>query len=330
MTVGIRGGMRGWLLVALTVLLSTAARGQSGGSALADELFIQAKSLMESEQFQEACDKFEESQRLDPAVGTLLNLAHCHEKVGRFASAWTEYSEVVTVAARQGRPDRVTFAEERLKEIEGHLSKLTIVLPKSSDVEGLSINLNGVKLGRAALGVPLPVDPGLAKIETDAPGRLPQTATISIEQGPSSQTFRVPTLRTIPVKKPGTTPEEHADLLLRKKLRTAGLVTGGIGALGLAAGTVFGVVALSKNERSFLEGCDGNICDPRGEKLRNQARGFGNASTASFVTGGALLAAGTTLFLLGREERKEHTEKPPEVSLSAGPGLAFLKWSRAF
>ena len=47
---------------------------------------------MKAARFGEACPKLLESQRLDPAPGTALNLGDCYEKNGQTASAWVTYT----------------------------------------------------------------------------------------------------------------------------------------------------------------------------------------------------------------------------------------------
>src|SRR5262245_61366650 len=153
------------------------AQAQSTDRALAEQLFREGQSLVEAKRFAEACPKFAESQRLDPGTGTLLNLAACHQSQGKLASAWTEYSTVITLATRDNRPDRVSFAEERLKEIEPKLSRLTLELSPAADTPGLVIKLDGAVVGRPALGVAVPVDPGTHNVEANATGKQAWQAT---------------------------------------------------------------------------------------------------------------------------------------------------------
>ncbi len=47
----------------------------------AELLFQEGQQLIKDGKHAAACPKFEQSQKLDPAIGTLLNLAHCYELV---------------------------------------------------------------------------------------------------------------------------------------------------------------------------------------------------------------------------------------------------------
>ena len=72
-------------LLALVTLARPAVAQSTSDKAAAQAQFDEARKLLKMGDTAAACDKLAESQRLEPAVGTLLNLATCYEKLGRTA-----------------------------------------------------------------------------------------------------------------------------------------------------------------------------------------------------------------------------------------------------
>jgi hypothetical protein len=301
---------------------------QSTDRALAEQLFREGQSLVEAKRYAEACPKFAESQRLDPGTGTLLNLASCHQSQGKLASAWTEYSTVVTLAQRDNRPDRVAYAEERLKEIEPKLSRLTLELSQGGDVAGLVIKLDGAVVGRAALGVAVPVDPGTHNVETAAPGKTPWQTTVEISDGPSTKSVVIPALVDAPEAAgagavSGAPPDAGAEDP-GKTQRLIAYTLGGAGVIGLGIGTAFGLSAISKNKESKSEGCEANQCTPAAAAIREDAQSAGNASTIAFIAGGALLAAGVVVYFTAPSAP---SERAVAARVVLGPGSVAVRGS---
>jgi tetratricopeptide (TPR) repeat protein len=88
---------------------------RSDDQAAAEQLFVQGRALMEQGKLDEACRALEASHTLDPAPGTLLNLALCNEKQGKVATAWALYREVENLARREGQAKREATARERAR-----------------------------------------------------------------------------------------------------------------------------------------------------------------------------------------------------------------------
>jgi hypothetical protein len=283
--------------LALTAYASIAG-AQAGDTAAAESLFQTGKSLLEQKNYADACPKLAESYRLDPGTGTLLALALCYEGEGRLASAWGEFADVAARSRREARPDREALARQRMSALESRLPMLTIsVAPGAEKIEQLEIKRDGVVVGSGSWATAVPVDPGHHHVEANAPGYKPFATTVTLDTDAARESVTVPVLEhaaDLPEN-----PRSEAQNSSWSTLRYAGLGVGVLGVAGLGVGAVFGLRAISLNNSSS-SGCVQSSCDPAGFSSRQDARQAGDISTVAFVAGGALVAGGATMFLLGK------------------------------
>lgn len=275
--------------------------------ARADQLFREAQQLSQKGQYAEACPKLAESQRLDPANGTILNLALCHESEGKTATAFKELTDLVAqLSTSKDDRQRAKLANEHLKALGTKLTRLTF--DTSALPSGATLTLDGDPV--VDPGASLPVDPGshsvvartAAKkssttvVESREPGVTKSVKLDALEDDAPPAAMAAPVAQPAPVElKPRSTSGQ----------RVAGLVIGGVGLVGIGIGAGFGIRTFSlKSERNMH--CTGTVCDAEGIRLHDDAKSSATISTVGFIVGAVALVTGTVLFLTG----KPQTTKP--------------------
>ncbi|HMI83237.1 MAG TPA: hypothetical protein VK550_04035 [Polyangiaceae bacterium] len=147
--------------------------------------------------FAEACPKLQESQRLDPGSGTLLNLAVCFERQGRIATAWTKFIEAMTTASAGNQLERARFARELASKLLPLVPKIVINVPAGEATAGLEVKRDGNLVGQPQWGVAVPVDPGEHQITVSAPNRTPWETKLIVKPNGQSLTISVPVLAAL-------------------------------------------------------------------------------------------------------------------------------------
>jgi hypothetical protein len=294
--------LRAWLPVYGFSFLFLTASVARADSAAAEILFREGRRLLLNGKIAEACAKLDESQRLDPSSGTLMNLAYCHKKLGRSATAWAEFLQAERLSLAQRNQARASEAKRQAAALEPELSRLTIRV--ASMVPDMTISRNGELLTPSALGVPLPLDRGHYQIRLQAPGYGEWRTDIDID-APGEHVLDVPALEPekpppfvepAPASTPRTLPATGAPnrlapstpALLAKATKShssrasapslpAGFwvaSAAGVAAAGFA--TTFGILSLSSYGRAE-EACNSHEdCSPTsvrdGDKAKTQAR----------------------------------------------------------
>jgi len=295
--------MRSLLAVLAAILASYAwttaqAEPTPADKALAEALFRDGRQLIEAGNAIAACPKFAESQRIDPKLGTLLNLASCHEQMGKTASAWAEFTEAASQASATDQRERADFANEHAAALEKKL--IYIVVEVNSPPQGLVIKLNDQELSAAALGSPIPVDPGEHAITVTAPGRKPWSMQLKAEEGPARIPVLIPALASAAPSPPPESPPIKDDTTTDGSgQRTAAFVLGGIGIVGLGMGAGFGINTFIQ-QGVVDQHCGDKYCDQTGLDADQAAHTSATISTIAFAAGLGSAAASAILFLTAK------------------------------
>ena len=357
-------------LASFTLTLAVLAPASARADATADQraaaqaLFDDARRLIADKRFPEACPKLEESQRLDPGLGTLLYLADCQEKSGKTASAWANFLEAAYLAKKDGQTKRENTARAHAAALEPKLSKLTILAVVGAFGPPVEIRRDGAVVAGSLVGTSVPVDPGEHTVSVTAPGKKPwesrvtvhadgQHATVSVPQledatapppppgpqpppvaepPPETPPPRTPAADTAPTPRPLPPSDPAPSVSTGSGPRSAGVVLTLVGLGGLGTGAAFAALAKQKYNDSLAEGCTGNACTPTGAVIRNDARAYGNYATGAIVGGGVLAAGGVGLLVAASVTKSRPGSTPPAVTAVVdldprGRGVLGLKGS---
>jgi len=339
------------LALAVTALawgVPVRAQSSTGDKAAAEALFDEAKRLLDAEDYAQACAKLEESQGIDPGIGTMLYLGECYERLGRTASAWAIFREAASAAEAAGQGERAAAGKRRAAALEGKLTKLKLVVAPENDIEGFELVRGADAVHKALWGVPVPVDPGEHVVEAKAPGRKPWKGRVEAVGEAAVATLEVPPLQAAegsragpaPAPTPGAATSERAEPpageagvqssaadVAPTGQRLWGWVLGGVGVAGLTAGAFLGLDAASTDERADGFCLDGR-CERQGADLNEEARDTAVLANIAYVAGGLALGAG--VFLLVTAPSEEQPRQAWRIVPSLGPKSAGASVSGAF
>jgi hypothetical protein len=316
-----------WPLVLLTTI-ATPSFAQVTNPAAATSLFEEGRVAANKGDLVTACAKFAESERLDPKVGTLLNLAQCEEKLGRLLSARQHWLEAIALATT-AKDDRLAVAQQRLAALQPLIPRITVKV--SGTASAVVVQRDGELFPADLIGLPQLIDPGDHRFEISAEGRGTTTTKVTIAQGDRLEVVLTvapakadaPTAPpviagpVVPASTPPSTPPRDAGGLPSQKVFALAIGAAGVVAVGVGVG--FGLHALSRYDDSepFCDDRDG--CDDEGLGIRKDARRAATWSTVGFAVGLGALAGATVLWLTAPKANA------PSAKIAIGPSGFVLE-----
>jgi hypothetical protein len=287
------------------IAAAAGSRAHAQENPQAEQLFRVGRDLVKQGKYAEGCAKLEASQRIESNVTTLLNLAGCREKNGQLATAWALFVRAAADARKAGNQPLAEIANGFIAKLERRLPYVTVSVPDTSRIAGLALELDGRVLDPAEYNQGIPVDPGKHEVLGRAPGHEPWTTTLEIREA-ERKSVEVPRFKELAKLAPATDVEPSrvqasgavddpaSDGM--HPLRKAAIGAGAVGAVGLIAMTAFGLQARSEWNAAQ---------DQNDDQLREDAEGKAMLATIGGVVGIAGVAAGVTLWIVGKPAARE-------------------------
>ncbi len=197
-------------------LAVAAALALAAPSARADDqpeavkLFDKGRALMQSAAtLDEGCRTLEESLKLWDRGDTVLNLALCHRRQGKTATAWTEFDKALSHGTKVGFPEAIEEAKKQRAELAAILSKLTVTVPPATAaLEGLTVEISGKPWPRERWNVAFVIDPGPVRVRARAKGYKPFE--VQVEIGPDKDEKTVSVLLEVEPPPPSSSARSSA------------------------------------------------------------------------------------------------------------------------
>jgi serine/threonine-protein kinase len=298
------------LILALVAIASTA---HAGDKDRADALFKHGKKLMDEKKYSDACEAFEQSMKLDPGIGTELNIARCYEEWGKLGRALQAY-KAADKMAKDASDSRAAKIEELIGQLDPQVPRLTIHVAEGVDTS--SVTIDGAR--PASFREPIVLDPGPHTIEYATTAGKKQKI-VPLERGGSSEiNLDLPAkdgdhTTTAPG---GSHVEETRDP--GRGYRLGAYVLGGAGVAAIGVSTYLTIAAKSTYNDALKNHCGGmtNGCDDVGLHDTHDARHRANIGTIVFAAGAAAIGGGVVLYLLAPKAEK------PEQAVYIVPSVA--------
>lgn len=320
------------LCAVLCAMSSPASAQPKDPKAQAQDLFEQGRAAVEARDCARAIPLFRRSQATYPSRGTLLNLAQCEADLGRVASAWQHFKELLTQLT-PGDP-RLPITEQRIRELEPRLPKLVIELAAGAPAP-TELLLDQAPLPQASIGGELPLDPGNHTVvarwpggrQTDAPVTLAEGArnVVRLEPPPAAAPppVPVPDAPQAPAISPGSPAISPPPLPPPSSFRrTLAFTIGGVGVAALGGSLITGGLALGTKGDLEKECPDPSRCSDDGMSLSSRGQTLTTTSTVLGAVGLAGIGAGLVLLLTAPEERSSVALAP---AILPGGGGALLR-----
>lgn len=147
--------------------------------AVAQQLYHDARQQQTEKQWASCENSLKRAIDIVETPGLRFHLAFCKEQQHRWVEALVDYrraSELIESGVEA--PDVEALLPEAIAELDSKTPRLSLVM--DARPTGAELFLDGKRLSAQLLAAPIPVDPGLRRVEVAAPGYTPFAQAINM------------------------------------------------------------------------------------------------------------------------------------------------------
>jgi hypothetical protein len=335
-----------------TVVCAAHAEPSELDKANARKLFNEGLDLRKAGDHKGALEKLEAADAIFATPKGRLELARERQMNDKLVEAYATYLSVANVPVLP--KDESKYAAHRAEaaklatELEAKIPTLKVTVEGVPAGKVATVTVDGSLVPNAALAEPRMVNPGKHVISARVESGPIATDDVLLKEGDKRAV--VLTVKVAPELAPANTasepiapgtaptsfesksppPPPPQDLPPPKDAgdtqRAIALVTGGVGVVGLAVGTFFGLSARSKASEADKFCPTSTTCSTvEGTTLRHDAIGKANVATVVFIGSTVLLGAGVVLWVTAPSSPSKPGESKRETALLLGPGSIGLR-----
>ncbi len=338
--------MRALLRIALllTVALAGTSRADETPREAASAYYARGIDLANQGLYEAALEQFNNAYIKSPHFAVLYNIGQTQMALGRPLEAISALSKYLRDGAEQVPLSRRDQVQAQINLLEARIAELTIV----TDTPGAKVHVDGREIGTAPLFQPIRLAAGPHTITATLANGAEVTRTVLLGEA-ERQRVQLELAAVAPKRAPPPGPTVVAEgpttLLSQpaapaappaprgETMRRASYILAGAGVL--AGGAALGVYLLNRDTFADWQAANDRLKQQNPGTVAYQMQAMetndlasslktaNNAILGLSILGGALVAAGVTLFFVDRVERR----RTGELSLGGGPGMASIAWS---
>jgi hypothetical protein len=312
------------LLVAAVAAVTPLASAQSAADReTARALMKQGDTAFDAADYSAALEAYETAHGIMQVPSTGVALARAQEKLGLLLEARNSVLAVARMPARPNEPAAFTearaAADDLAETLEARIPSLSVDVRGSEQVR---VAIDGAELPRAQFRVRRKLNPGRYTVVASAPGFREAREEVVLAESQARELELELEPSTGPITETWSDPGKASAVAVRddaprgSRLSPLVYVGFGVGAAGIAVGSVAGVMSLSKTS-SARERCVEDRCSPAASDDIDAARTLATVSNIGFGIGVAGAAVGVYALLTSNRERPAQKARRVEPLVGA-------------